>query len=825
LKKNKNIFILKEIIMENRYRDDLLPILCLFLLSSIFFWKIIVTPYSMIYFSWSDILLGTTTVSQFYDDVTLFFYPAFYFANELFRGDGIPLWNSYINSGYPFIADIQAAMFYPFHIFLGSILPAYLIFGYSYLLHIFLAGFFMYLLTKYIGLDRFSSLGSAIIFMFSGFLIANVYVGQYTVVTSSIWIPLIFLVFIIAVNKKSLFYGSITGLFLGFQILAGHTQIPFYTIFALVLYLLFRYLITIKELNFDHGIKLISIFILAVSFGVLLSAIQFFPAFEFSKYSTRAGGISYDFATSSSFSVKSIATYFLPNFFGNLSDNSYWNIGRWGELYQYMGILPLILTLIAIWFKRDNKFVIFFSILSFFSFLLALGANSPIYWLVWKFIPGFDMFRVPSRILVLFTFSVSILSGFGFNFLKENHNLHEITNINKILKTLMVASIFLGIIILFYYFGREYTISFGRDIATQKYFDSYGKFPLHPPLDYFLSKVDLIFTNILYDLIFLIFLIVGSIGIIKSQINKKIKINHFNAIVIFFILSNLWFYHMEFIDTENPNEIYYEPEYVSFIKEDPGLHRIFKFGNVYPNNFQILYEINDVGGYNPLNIAHYSEFLSNIRPLSDNNNHPILSLLNVKYIITSEELKNSGFNLVYKRKGSYVYENEQVLPKAFVLCNSKLMDSQDILSQLKNKDFNPTEQVLLEHPVSFYQSKSNLMSSNENCNEKRSDIISIIKYSSNEILIETNTTHPGFLVLSEIWYPNWEAYVDGESRYISKSYYTLRSIPLEEGNHSIRFIFNPISFKVGFWITTLTATLLAIIIGIRIKKVRIFPFH
>lgn len=83
----------------------------------------------------------------------------------------------------------------------------------------------MYIFARYIKLDRTSSLLSSIIFMFSGFFVAHIYMGHYTIIAVACWIPLIFLLFEIALNKQSLFYGLITGVFIGFQFLAGHMQI------------------------------------------------------------------------------------------------------------------------------------------------------------------------------------------------------------------------------------------------------------------------------------------------------------------------------------------------------------------------------------------------------------------------------------------------------------------------------------------------------------------------------------------------------------------------------------------------------------------------
>ncbi|MEM2897419.1 MAG: hypothetical protein QXG01_07635, partial [Candidatus Bathyarchaeia archaeon] len=311
----------------NKYRQDIIYTILTLLLSTIFFSKILLHPDQIIYSPYSD------TISHFY--------PWYYFADSMLKTGNLPLWNPYTFSGNPFIGNPQIAMFYPLNSLLFFV-PTYIAFGYSYLLHIFLAGIFMYIFMRYIKLDKISSFLSGIIFMFSAFLITHIYAGHYTMIAAACWIPSIFLLFEIALNKRSMFYGLLTGILIGIQFLAGHMQISLYTLFALGLYLSFRsFLILRKNKDYKITLKLYSIFALAFFVGILLSAIQLIPSLELSKYTTRAGGVSYEFATSHSFPIQSFITFVLPNFFGNFATETYWNVWNYWELSPYIGILPL----------------------------------------------------------------------------------------------------------------------------------------------------------------------------------------------------------------------------------------------------------------------------------------------------------------------------------------------------------------------------------------------------------------------------------------------------------------------------------------------------
>ena len=147
----------------------------------------------------------------------------------------------------------------------------------------------------------------------------------------------------------------------------------------------------------------------------------------------------------------------------------------------------------------------------------------------------------------------------------------------------------------------------------------------------------------------------------------------------------------------------------------------------------------------------------------------------------------------------YVYLNKEYLPRAFYVPNAKVLNRDDILAELKKSSFKPKELVLLEkNPNKSLTNKGNYKEAK------------IKFYSPNKLYIDINLDDPGFLVLSEIWYPGWKAFDNGKETEIFRGNYILRTIHLDKGNHEIKFIYKPIKFKIGLLISVITA--LAIII-------------
>jgi hypothetical protein len=405
-----------------------------------FFWKICFT---------NLILVGL--------DVFTYFYPYKAYAAELIRQGRLPLWNPYLFMGVPFLANIQTALFYPLNFPLYW-LPVPKMVSYSIALHVFLAGLFVYFYARLsLGLGRWGAWLAAAVFAFSGFLGAQVeHVNQ---LNCSVWLPLLFLLFDLGRgrpwrslnvnisifdcrmpisdleirNRKSQIgnilasvwrpsairelYVLLAGLVAGLQFTAGHTQSSYITLFALGIYAIFPPLWNSRparfkgrkwrELRREVGRSLL-VYLLAVVIGVALAAVQLLPTWELSQLSVRGGGLSYREAVSFSLKPRLLLLSLLPTFGGE---------EVFSEYIAYLGIVPLALALVGALFQRRHParpFLIFLTALGLF---LGLGAYNPFYFVLYKLVPGFDLFRAPARWLYLYTFGGAMLAGLGADFL------------------------------------------------------------------------------------------------------------------------------------------------------------------------------------------------------------------------------------------------------------------------------------------------------------------------------------------------------------------------------------------------------------------------
>ena len=81
----------------------------------------------------------------------------------------------------------------------------------------------------------------------------------------------------------------------------------------------------------------------------------------------------------------------------------------------YTGILTLVLLgFVSLHGKVEKRVMVFGVLLAIVSLILAFGHNTPIYKIVYL-LPGFDRFRAPSKIMVLWVFSMALLAGIGMD--------------------------------------------------------------------------------------------------------------------------------------------------------------------------------------------------------------------------------------------------------------------------------------------------------------------------------------------------------------------------------------------------------------------------
>jgi hypothetical protein len=406
------------------------------LITILFFWDIIIQKK----FFWEDFIYQ--------------YYPFRNFAAVALSNGIIPFWNPYTFAGMPFIADIQTAFFYPLHLvltlFVSNNSLNFVFLEYLIIFHYFLAGLFSYYLAKSLRLNNYAAVLSGIIFMFCGFMVTHLI--HETMIIQFTYMPLIFLFYNKSFEKARLRNSLLAGLVMGIAILCGHPQITLYMFFTIVLFAIYKLFFILKGNGYKFQ-KDIFIFaglaVLPFVIGIMIVAIQLLPTYTISGLSERAV-MTYDSTLEGSLGYHHLFTLISPKFFGATnaaySGTAYWGAkGYWlyWESCIYVGLSALMFGSLAIFALRKNKMVIFLAAISLLSLLYVLGDNFVMYKLFYYVIPGFDKFRGVGRFGLVFSFGISVLAAYGFDFLIKNPSDMKIKKFLKYLLFVIGALILL----------------------------------------------------------------------------------------------------------------------------------------------------------------------------------------------------------------------------------------------------------------------------------------------------------------------------------------------------------------------------------------------
>jgi hypothetical protein len=162
-----------------------------------------------------------------------------------------------------------------------------------------------------------------------------------------------------------------------------------------------------------------------------------------------------------------------------------------------------------------------------------------------------------------------------------------------------------------------------------------------------------------------------------------------------------------------------------------------------------------------------------------------------------------------------VYENLKAMPRAWFVSHIAVMPSVEVLQTIKTgwmKDgapFDPAKVVLLESEL-FGDRKLNLPMGNPEDAETAGGEVKVTRYQPQRIELKTQNSQSGFLVLSEIYYRGWEAWIDGRRTPVERVNYTLRGIIIPPGEHRVEFVFLHPPFRAGAAYSALGAVLLVV---------------
>ncbi len=344
--------------------------------------------------------------------------------SENLKNYKFPLWTNKIGNGVPIFAEGQIGTFNIFNLLIFYFFSLPTAFSFLYLAIFLFNSIGTYLLGKSLNFSFLQRIFLTTTYTFSGFIIVQMTHTNLLLALSYLPWLLFFILEYLKTEKPE--FLIIFSIFLSQQIFAGHLQTTFITLFFIFSFIFFKLFLE-KKLRFKPIIFIIS----AVIVGIIASSIQILPTLELKNVDYLRKNLTFEDITKFRFLYSDLKNFFNPYLSGNPRNGKYtYLISEENDFHffwentGYVGLTALILfiyfliNLIKIKNKRKRDLSILAFIFPFLiSFLLLFGKASPLYFIFTIF--PFNLFRVPSRFLMLVSLIIIIFATYSLKSISQ----------------------------------------------------------------------------------------------------------------------------------------------------------------------------------------------------------------------------------------------------------------------------------------------------------------------------------------------------------------------------------------------------------------------
>jgi len=691
-------------------------------------------------------------------------------------------WSSLIYSGFPVMADPQNLTWYPpaslFSLLPGCwngfVLAAYVLassFTYGY----------VYRLT---GCGPAAFVGG-VVYGMSGFFMAHL--GHTNMIHSCAWLPLLIWSLEELRQRKSAGWVLVGAVAVGTSVLAGHPQCPVYGLCLGAGYVVVRcWGAPCRRVR--YGALCVGTVVLGLGFA----AVQLLPTIEVQGQSSRAE-MDYGSFVSYSLPPRQLPQLLLPYLYGG-----FWNpvtravapyLGQGvglTEVTGYVGLLSLVLAGVGFVRGRDRSLAWFWLAAAVVAVWLSLGNACPLNRALFH-LPVYNKFRIPARHLVELSLAVSVLAGLGVAGLAQL----DLPERLRALRRGTAALVGLVVLALLAFFLIYATGKYTRRLPRPDQF----RVALMP-----WRNEALAFQLALVS--------AGLLGLWSWAYRPGRRTA---ALLVAGLVLDLgsfgWFYEWQY-GSVSPDQFRIPPPLVKYreclARTGQRLLPLVANGpaETAPPNRSRLWQVPSALGYSPLVLTGYSRLLgidyagfTSYQCLGSGNR--ALDILATRYVLAPRRLLDGkdGRLLLDRQRWSYVedvnqtavFENRRALPRAWLVAEVACLPPDAILQTIHGSRlpdgsvYDPRRVALVQEPVGF-----KVAHPDPNARARLAGV------SDGRLEIHTNSGTPAFLVLSDVYYPGWQATVNGQAVPVVRTNGVLRGVRLPAGRNTVCLEFRPV---------------------------------
>lgn len=712
-----------------------------------------------------------------------------------------------------------------------------------------------YLLLRAFGLSVWLASLGGIVWAFSSYFFILISAGHIWKFITLAYVPPTIAGVVLAYRKKYLLGGVVTAFFIALQILSNHIQMSYYFMFVILFMVVAYFADAYQKKELPHFFKASAVLVLAAAVGACINLSNLYHTYEYSKETMRgkselkqevaaakqtSSGLDRDYITAWSYGIGETWSLLVPNVKGGSSSAilsqskaamekanpmygsvysqfpQYFGDQPWTAGPVYVGAFVLFLFVLGCFIvKGPLKWALLGA--TVFSILLSWGKNlMGLTDFFIDYVPLYNKFRAVSSILVIAEFTIPLLAVLALKeivgkpaVLKEKENRTAL-----FISLALTAGVALLLAVAPGMLFSDFVTP--REMAALQ--QGLPQEHLMPLVSNMTEMREAIVASDAWRSFFII--VIGCVLLFLYQ-QQKLKASLMVAGVTLLCLADMWTVNKRYLNDDlfvpksQRTEAFVKTQADEIILQDTAQnYRVLNFvgfpGNTFNEN-NTAYWHKSVGGYHAAKLRRYQEMIDHhIMPEMeatyrevaqasgrmdsvDASKFRVLNMLNTKYFIFPADKDGQPVPVV----NPYAYGNAWFVDRV-----QYVKDANEEIAALNTVV--PTETAVVDAKF-----KDALTGWSEGHKDAES-VVQLTSYEPNRLTYHVSSAKGGVVVFSEIYYPGWQATIDGAPVDIARADYILRAMHVPSGSHTIEMWFEPQSIRVTETIAYVALALLVI---------------
>ena len=708
-------------------------------------------------------------------------------ARTLLETGAIPQWNPYLFGGLPYVGAMHGDIFYP-TAWLRWIMPVDLAITWGMVLHFVLAGWFMYRFTRALGLTWGAAIFSGVSYELTGIVASQMSPGHDGKLFVSALTPLAFWVLLHAIRRGKQWAFGVFAIVVALIVL-GHYHMAYFLLIALGMWALYLAILDPDRPQHVPAWKALALAAAAVAIGVGITALQVLPFLAYIPFSPRAAGgpdQGWAFASGYAFPPSEIFTLLLPQFNGVLEH--YWGQNAIKFHTEYLGFLPFALALLSLGDRPRRSLVRAFAATAILFLMFSFASYTPLYRPFFELLPGLNKIRAMGMVFYLVAFSLCVLAGIGMD-----RVLAKAVRPGNVL-------VVVGGIGLFAALGALGGLqALAESIAIPE-------------------RADAVVANAPYlragGLRLLVFVALGG-GVLWATAAGRLAGGAATAALVALVAVDLWSVDRSFyVFSPRASVLFADDAVTSHLRQVRPPYRVLDAGESYGHSILMAYRIPVVTGYHGFQLQRFNDLGGYQQGWQNLLSPSLLDLLAIRFIVTPRVQEVPGYHQVVGSTSTafgttaVLYERNVVPAYARVLPAAVKAPENQIVATLVDPRY-PVNGVALLPDTSTSTAPS------AQPPFRRSTVsATVTDWRPGAMTVALQGTEPGVsqLLVSENWYPDWRAEVDGKPGVVRRLDYTLLGVDVPAGTRQVRLTFDSPAYARGKILSALSLMLAALMI-------------